>query len=78
MVDGTMILTMTNVVVVNINVVVNAIVSMTTYYPVVEKLTTGNCVWSLIVLTTEPLTTMDDHIFVNDHISTFNDHISRR
>ena len=64
MVDGTMILTMTNVVVVNINVVVNAIVSTTTYYPVVEKLMTGNCVWSLIVLTTEPLTTMDDHIFV--------------
>jgi hypothetical protein len=47
-----------------INVVVNAIVSTTTYYPVVEKLTTGNCMWSLIVLTTEPLTTMDDHIFV--------------
>ena len=64
MLDGTMILTMTNVVVVNINMVVNAIVSTTTYYPVVEKLTTGNCVWSLIVLTTEPLTTMDDDIFV--------------
>jgi len=64
MVDDTMILTMTNVVVVNIIVVVNAIVSTTTYYPVVEKLTTGNCLWSLIVLTTEPLTTMDDHIFV--------------
>ena len=64
MVDDTMILTMTNVVVVNINVVVNAIVSTTTYYPVVEKLTMGNCVWSLIVLTMEPLTTMDDHIFV--------------
>ena len=64
MVDGTMILTMTNVVVVNINVVVNAIVSTTTYYPVVEKLMTGNCVWPLIVLTTKPLTTMDDHIFV--------------
>jgi hypothetical protein len=64
MVDGSMILTMTNVVVVSINVVVNAIVSTTTYYPIVEKLTTGNCMWSLIVLTTEPLTTMDDHIFV--------------
>ena len=64
MVDGTMILTMTNVVVVNINVVVNAIVSTTTYYHVVEKLTTGNCMWLLIVLTMEPLTTMDDHIFV--------------
>ena len=77
MVDGSMILTMTNVVVVNINVVVNAIVSTTTYYPVVEKLTMGNCVWSLIVLTMEPLTTMDDHIFVVV-ISTFNDNISRR
>ena len=64
MLDGTMILTMTNVVVVTINVVVNAIVSMTTYYHVVEKLTTGNCMWSLIVLTTEPLTIMDDHILV--------------
>ena len=63
MVDGTMILTMTNVVVVNINVVVNAIVSTTTYYHVVEKLTMGNYMWSLIVLTMEPLTTMDDHIF---------------
>jgi hypothetical protein len=62
--DGTMILTMTNMVVVTVNVVVNAIVSTTKYYPVVEKLTTGNCTWSLIVLTTEPLTTMDDHIFV--------------
>ena len=62
--DGTMILTMTNVVVVTVNMVVNAKVSTTTYYPVVEKLTTGNCMWSLIVLTTEPLTTMDDHIFV--------------
>jgi len=41
MVDGTMILTMTNVVVVNINVVVNAIVSTTTYYPVVEKVNDG-------------------------------------
>ena len=59
-----MILTMTNVVVVTINVVVNAIVSTTTYYHVVEKLTTGNCMWSLIVLMTGPLTTMDDHIFV--------------
>jgi hypothetical protein len=60
MLDGIMILTMTNVVVVTINVVVNAIVSTTTYYPIVE----GNCVWSLIVLTTESLMTMDDHIFV--------------
>jgi len=59
-----MILTMTNMVVVTVNVVVNAIVSTTKYYPVVEKLTTGNYMWSLIVLTTEPLTTMDDHIFV--------------
>jgi len=62
--DGTMILTMTNMVVVTVNVVVNAIVSTTKYYSVVEKLTTGNYMWSLIVLTTEPLTTMDDHIFV--------------
>jgi hypothetical protein len=64
MLDGIMILTMTNVVVVTINVVVNAIVSTTTYYPIVEKLMMGNCVWSLIVLTTESLMTMDDHIFV--------------
>ena len=49
MLDGTMILMMTNVVVVTINVVVNAIVSTATYYPVVEKLTTGNIMWSLIV-----------------------------
>jgi hypothetical protein len=64
MLDGIMILTMTNVVVVTINVVVNAIVSTTTYYRVVKKLMTGNCVWSLIVLTTESLTTIDDHIFI--------------
>jgi hypothetical protein len=64
MLDGIMILTMTNVVVVTINVTVNAIVSTTTYYPVVEKLMTENCVWSLIVLTMESLITTDDHIFV--------------
>jgi hypothetical protein len=64
MLDGIMILTMTNVVVVTINVAVNAIVSTTTYYPVVEKLMTENCVWSLIVLTMESLITTDDHIFV--------------
>jgi hypothetical protein len=64
-------------------VVVDAITSTTTYCTVVEKLTTGNYVWSFILLTTELLTTMGDHIFVvvnnfYDHIWTFNDHISRR
>jgi hypothetical protein len=51
MLDGAKILTMKNVVVVIRNVVV-------------EKVTTGNLVWSLIVLTTELLMTIDDHIFV--------------
>jgi hypothetical protein len=62
MLDGTMILTMINVVVVTINTVVNAIVSTTTYYPVVEKLTTGNCMWSLKIF--------------SDHMLTFSNHIS--
>ena len=44
--------------------VVTCLVSTTTYCSVVEKLTTGNIMWSLIVLTTELLTTMDDHTFV--------------
>ena len=64
MVDGAKTLTMENVVVITRNVVVINLVSTTTYYMVVEKLTTGNIMWSLIVLTMELLTTMDDHIFV--------------
>ena len=54
------------------NVVVINLVSTTTYCSVVEKLTTGNITWSLIVLTTKLLMTMDDHV------RTFNDHRSRR
>ena len=64
MIDGVKILAMKNVVVVIRNVVVTNLVSMTTYCSVVEKLTVGNIMWSLIVLTTELLTTMDDHTFV--------------
>ena len=63
MIDGVKILTMKNMVVIR-NVVVTCLVSMTTYSSVVEKLTTGNIMWSLIVLTMELLTTMDDHTFV--------------
>ena len=61
---GVMILTMKSMVVNNTNVFVNSLAITTIYCPVVEKLTTGNCTWSLILLTTEPITTMDDHIFV--------------
>jgi len=64
MIDGVKILAMKNVVVVFRNVVVTNPVSTTTYCSVVEKLTAGNIMWSLIVLTTELLTTMDDHTFV--------------
>ena len=64
MIDGVTILTMKNVVVVIRNVVVTSLVSTTTYCLVVAKLTTGNIMWSLIVLTMELLTTMDDHTFV--------------
>ena len=64
MIDGVKILAMKNVVVVIRNVVVTNLVSTTTYRSVVEKLTVGNIMWSLIVLTTELLTTMDDHTFV--------------
>jgi hypothetical protein len=53
-----------NVVVIIKNVVANTLVSTTTYYTVVKILTTGKYMWSLIVLTMEPLTTMDDHIFM--------------
>lgn len=61
---GVIILTM-KIVVVNIrNVVVSSKASTTTYCAVVAKVTTGNCMWSLIVLTIEVLMTMDDHIFV--------------
>ena len=59
-----MILTMKSMVVNNTNVFVNTLAITTICCPVVEKLTTGNCTWSLILLTTEPITTMDDHIFV--------------
>ena len=58
------ILTMKNMVVVIRNAVVTTLVSTTTFCLVVEKLMTGNLMWSLIELTTELLTTMDDHIFV--------------
>ena len=61
---GVMILTMKSMVVNNTNVFVNSLAITTIYCPVVEKLMTGNCTWSLILLTTEPITTMDDHIFV--------------
>ena len=64
MIDGVKILAMKNVVVVIRNVVVTNLVSTTTYCLVVEKLTAGNIMWSLIVLTMELLTTMDDHTFV--------------
>ena len=64
MIDGVKILAMKNVVVVIRNVVVTNLVSTTTYCSVVEKLTAGNIMWSLIVLTTELLTTKDDHTFV--------------
>jgi len=64
MIDGVKILAMKNVVVVIRNVVVTNLVSTTTYCLVVEKLTAGNIMWSLIVLTTKLLTTMDDHTFV--------------
>jgi len=64
MIDSVKILVMKNVVVVIRNVVVTNLVSTTTYCLVVEKLTTGNLMWSLIELTTELLTTMDDHTFV--------------
>ena len=57
-------LTMENVVVVVRNMVVTSLVSTTTYCSVVAKLTTGNIMWSLIVLTTELLMTIDDHNFV--------------
>jgi len=62
--DGIKILMIKNMVVITINVVVISVVSTTTYCVVVEKLTTGKIVWSLIVLTMELLTTMDDHTFV--------------
>jgi len=61
---GVIILTKNIVVVIIRNVVVDTSVSTTTYCAVVKTLTTGNCMWSLIVLTTELLTTMNDHIFV--------------
>ena len=64
MIDGVKILAMKNVVVVIRNVVVTNLVSTTTYCLVVEKLTAGNIMWSLIVLTTKLLKTMDDHTFV--------------
>ena len=64
MIDGVKKLMMENVVVVVRNMVVTSLVSTTTYCSVVEKLTTGNIIWSLIVLTMELLTTMDDHTFV--------------
>ena len=64
MIDGVKILAMKNVVVVIRNVVVINLVSTTMYCSVVEKLMAGNIMWSLIVLTTKLLKTMDDHTFV--------------
>ena len=64
MIDGVKKLMMENVVVVVRNMVVTSLVSTTTYCSVIEKLTAGNIMWSLIVLTMELLTTMDDHTFV--------------
>jgi hypothetical protein len=52
------------VVVNNVYVVVSSSKLTTTCYSVVIKLTTGSYTWSLMLLTTRPLTTMDDHIFV--------------
>jgi hypothetical protein len=63
MIGVAIILTMKKVVIVIINVVVT-LISTTKNGLVVEKLTMGNSIWSLIVLTTELLTTMDDHTFV--------------
>ena len=64
MIDGVKISTMKNVVVVIRNVVVTNLLSTTTCCSYIEKLTTGNIMWSLIVLTMELLMTMDDHNFV--------------
>ena len=64
MIDGVKKLTMENVVLVVRNVVVTSLVSTTTYCSVVEKLTTENIMWSLIVLTTKLLTTIYGHTFV--------------
>jgi hypothetical protein len=61
---GVIILTMKMVVVIIRKVVIASKASTSTHCVVVEKVTTGNCMWSLIVLMTEHLTTMDDHIFV--------------
>jgi hypothetical protein len=63
MIGVAIILTMKKVVIVIINVVVT-LISTTKNGLVVEKLTMKNSIWSLIVLTTELLTTMDDHTFV--------------
>jgi hypothetical protein len=63
MIGVAIILTMKKVVIVIINVVVT-LISTTKNGLVVEKLTMGNSIWSLIVLTTELLMTMDDHTFV--------------
>jgi hypothetical protein len=49
MVDGVKILTMTNVVVFGRKVVVNRTLFTTTYFPIVERLTMRNCMWSLII-----------------------------
>ena len=51
-------------VVIAIIVVINTSHLTTTKYSVVKQVTTGIHMWSLLQLTTELLTTMDDHIFV--------------
>jgi hypothetical protein len=45
-------------------VVVNTPQLTTIIYPVVNRITTGIYMWSLLQLTMEHLTTIDDHIFV--------------
>jgi hypothetical protein len=61
---GIIILTMKFVVVITRNVVVDDKESTTTCFPIVTTITIGKCMWSLILLTTEPSMTMNDHIFV--------------
>jgi len=54
---------MNNVIVIATVVVVNTEQLTTITYPIVNYVTTGIFMWSLIQLRTRLLTTMDDHIF---------------